>query len=75
VKNGEVVLRGSTADVLGHPLNALTALATHLAARGARAGAGELILSGAITDAIPVHAGDTIEARIAGLGVARVTFR
>ena len=75
VKNGDVVLRGSTADVLGHPLNALTALATHLATRGTRAGAGELILSGAITDAIPVQAGDTIETRIARLGVARVTFR
>ena len=74
VRNGEVVLRGSTADVLEHPLNALTALATHLAARGARAGAGDIILSGAITDAIPVAAGDTIEARIAALGTARITF-
>jgi 2-keto-4-pentenoate hydratase len=74
VRNGAVVLRGSTADVLDHPLNALTALATHLAARGLRAGAGDVILSGAITDAIPVRAGDTIEARIAGLGVASVSF-
>ena len=74
VKNGEVVLRGSTADVLDHPLNALTALAVHLASRGARAVAGDIILSGAITDAIPVAAGDTIEARIAGLGAATITF-
>jgi 2-oxo-3-hexenedioate decarboxylase len=74
VRNGEVVLRGSTADVLDHPLNALTALAAHLASRGLRAGAGDVILSGAITDAIPVSAGDVIEARIAGLGVARITF-
>jgi 2-keto-4-pentenoate hydratase len=74
VRNGEVVLRGSTADVLGHPLNALAALAAHLAERGLRAGAGDIILSGAITDAIPVHAGDAIEARIAGLGSARVSF-
>jgi 2-keto-4-pentenoate hydratase len=74
VRNGAVVLRGSTADVLDHPLNALAALAAHLAARGAVAAAGDVILSGAITDAIPVAAGDVIEARIAGLGVARVTF-
>ena len=74
VRNGEVVLRGSTADVLDHPLNALTALAAHLAEHGLRAGAGDVILSGAITDAIPVHAGDVIEARIAGLGAARITF-
>ena len=74
VRNGEVMLRGSTADVLDHPLNALAALATHLAARGLHAGAGDVILSGAITDAIPVAAGDTLEARIAGLGSARITF-
>jgi 2-oxo-3-hexenedioate decarboxylase len=74
VRNGEVVLRGSTADVLDHPLNALTALAAHLASRGLQAGAGDVILSGAITDAIPVQAGDVIEARITGLGVARITF-
>jgi 2-keto-4-pentenoate hydratase len=33
-----------------------------------------VILSGAIPDAIPVAAGDTIEARIAGLGSATITF-
>ena len=74
VRNGEPVLRGSTADVLDHPLNALTALAAHLASRGLSAAAGDIILSGAITDAIPVHAGDVIEARIGGLGIARITF-
>ena len=74
IKNGSVVLRGSTADVLDHPLNALAALAAHLAERGLRAQAGDVILSGAITDAIPVSAGDTIEARIAGLGTAAISF-
>jgi 2-keto-4-pentenoate hydratase len=74
LRNGTVVLHGTTADVLDHPLNALAALAAHLAARGLRAGAGEVVLSGAITDAIPVKAGDTIEARIAHLGSATVTF-
>jgi 2-oxo-3-hexenedioate decarboxylase len=75
VKNGNVVLLGSTADVLDHPLNALAALAVHLSERGLRARAGDIILSGAITDAIPIAAGDTIEARIAGLGSATVAFR
>ncbi len=74
LRNGEIVQRGSTADVLDHPLNALAALATHLAARGARAQAGDIVLSGAITDAIPIALGDTIEARIAALGSARITF-
>jgi 2-keto-4-pentenoate hydratase len=74
VRNGDVVLSGSTADVLDHPLNALAALAVHLAERGLHAQAGDVILSGAITDAIPVAAGDTIAVRIAGLGEATVSF-
>ena len=74
VRNGSVVQHGSTADVLDHPLNALSALAVHLASRGLRARAGDVILSGAITDAIPVAGGDTVGTRIAGLGIAAVTF-
>ncbi len=75
LRNGIVILAGSTADVLGDPLNALTALAAHLQTHGHRAEAGDVILSGAITDAIAVRPGDVIEARIAGLGAASVTFR
>jgi len=74
VRNGVVVATGSTLDVLGNPVQALAALATHLRARGLRAGAGDIVLSGAITDAIPVAAGDVIEARLAALGTAAVTF-
>ncbi len=74
MRTGEVVLLGSTGDVLGHPLNALAALAEHLAARGLDARAGDIVLSGAITDAIPVAPGDVIEARLSGLGVARASF-
>jgi len=74
LRNGVVVLSGSTADVLGHPLNALRLLAAHLAARGVHAGEGDIVFSGAITDAIPVVAGDTIEARLNGLGSVRATF-
>jgi 2-keto-4-pentenoate hydratase len=74
VCNGVVVARGSTADVLGNPVNALAALAAHLASRGLRTRGGDIVLSGAITDAIPVAAGDVVEARLAGLGIATVTF-
>jgi 2-keto-4-pentenoate hydratase len=74
LRNGSVVASASTADVLGDPLNALKALAAHLAWRGLRAEQGEIVLSGAITDAIPVSDGDIVEARIAGLGAATVEF-
>jgi 2-keto-4-pentenoate hydratase len=74
LQNGALVMSGSTADVLGSPINALFALAHHLAARGLRAQAGEIVLSGAITDAVPVAAGEVLVARLAGLGEATVTF-
>jgi 2-keto-4-pentenoate hydratase len=74
VRNGVVAAAGSTADVLGNPLNALSALARHLDKRGLRARAGDVILSGAITDAIPVAPGDTIEVRIPGLGTSTIAF-
>lgn len=74
VRNGTVVERGSTADVLGNPIRALAALAAHVAARGLRTAAGQIVLSGAITDAVAVAAGDVLEARLAGLGTATVRF-
>jgi 2-oxo-3-hexenedioate decarboxylase len=75
LQNGTVVTSGGTADVLGSPINALLALARHLAARGLRSQAGEIVLSGAITDAVPVAGGEVLVARLAGLGEATVTFR
>ena len=74
LRNGAVIATGSTADVLGDPVRALSALAVHLASRGLRADAGDIVLSGAITDAVPVAAGDVLEARLAGLGAVTITF-
>jgi 2-keto-4-pentenoate hydratase len=72
--NGEIRERGITADVLGDPIHALVLLAAHLAERGLRTAAGDIVLSGAITDAIPVEPGASVEARLAGLGSARIAF-
>ena len=74
IRNGEVLERGTTRDVLGDPLVALELLAAHLAARGASTRAGDLVLSGAITDAASAAAGDRVEARLAGLGSVSVRF-
>ena len=68
------VAQGSTADVLGDPVQALAALAAHLGRRGLRAAPGHIVLSGAITDAVPVALGDVVEARLAGLGTVSVRF-
>jgi 2-oxo-3-hexenedioate decarboxylase len=74
VRNGDVVARGSTADVLGDPLRALAALAAHVAARGLRTVPGQIVLSGAITDAVAIVPGDVLEARLRGLGAVAVRF-
>ena len=74
LRNGEPVATGSTRDVLGDPLVALELLAAHVADRGARTQAGDIVLSGAITDAFSAAPGDRVEARVAGLGSVRVAF-
>ena len=67
-KNGEIAGMGAGAAVLGHPAQAVIELVRHLAARGQELPAGSLVMSGGITDAIPVMAGDVVAARFQGLG-------
>jgi 2-oxo-3-hexenedioate decarboxylase len=74
VRNGSVLATGSTGDVLGSPLAALTLLARHLAARGLQTTAGDVVLSGAITDAFSAAPGDVFEAQLEGYGKATVAF-
>jgi 2-keto-4-pentenoate hydratase len=74
IRDGSVLAGGTTADVLGNPFAALQLLAGHLAARGLHSKAGDVILSGAITDAFPALPGDRFEARLRGLGTASVIF-
>lgn len=73
-RNGTLLASGKTADVLGNPLRALTFLASHLRERGFSAGAGLIVMSGAITDAFPVAAGDVIKTTFAGLSSTTVCF-
>lgn len=73
-KNGEPVAFGAGAAVLGHPAAAVAMLANHLAARGAEIPAGTLILSGGITEAIAVAAGDSIRLRVQGMGGTGMRF-
>jgi 2-keto-4-pentenoate hydratase len=74
VQNDVVVQRGRTDDVLGDPVLALVRLGEHIAARGLQTRAGDIVLSGAITDAVPVSRGDVIEARLTGAGSATIRF-
>lgn len=73
-KNGEVVALGAGAAVLGHPAAAVAMLANHLGARGEEIPAGTLILSGGITEAVAVKAGDNVTLRVQDLGSVSVRF-
>lgn len=67
-KNGVPVESGTGAAVLGSPLNSLTWLANAIGARGVSLEPGHVVLSGSITRAVPISAGDTVTARLAGIG-------
>lgn len=73
-KNGRPVSFGAGAAVLGHPAAAVAQLANHLGARGESIPAGSLILSGGITEAVAVEAGDNVTLRVQGMGSTSVRF-
>ncbi|MFJ8598851.1 2-keto-4-pentenoate hydratase [Streptomyces shenzhenensis] len=73
-RNGDVVSRGSGADCLGSPLNAVAWLASTLAERGDPLKAGDLVLTGALGPMTHAAEGDVFEARISTLGSVRVRF-
>ncbi|HRH87409.1 MAG TPA: 2-oxo-3-hexenedioate decarboxylase [Rubrivivax sp.] len=74
-KNGKPVAMGAGAAVLGHPAAAVAMLANHLGARGQELPAGALVLSGGVTEAVAVAAGDHVSLRVQGLGSVSVRFR
>jgi 2-oxo-3-hexenedioate decarboxylase len=67
-KNGTVVATASGAAALGHPAAAVAWLARRLAATGEGLRAGEVVLSGGLTAAVPVAPGDVVTASIDRLG-------
>jgi 2-keto-4-pentenoate hydratase len=73
-RNGRIVGTGAGAAVLGSPWHAATWLANTLTARGALLTAGSIILTGSITAAVPVTAGDAFTVTIDGLGSATAVF-
>ncbi len=72
--NASVVHAGATGAVMGDPAVAVAWLANTLAAFGVRMGAGDVVLSGSCTAAVPVRAGDTVTAEFAGFGAVTARF-
>lgn len=73
-KNGEIAALGASAAVLNHPAHAVVMLVRHLAARGETLPAGSFVMTGGITAAIPVAAGDNINARFQDMGSVGFRF-
>ena len=73
-KNGEPVALGAGAAVLGHPAAAIAMLANHLGRRGRELPAGSMILSGGVTEAVSVQAGDNVTLRVQGMGSVSMRF-
>jgi 2-keto-4-pentenoate hydratase len=73
-RNGRIQQTGAGAAVMGSPLTAATWLANTLTARGVRLEAGHVILTGSITAAIAVQAGDTVTATLDQLGTVTAVF-
>jgi len=73
-KNGEVVSLGAGAAVVGHPAAAVAMLANHLGRRGQELPAGSVILSGGVTEAVAVQAGDHVCLRLQHLGSVSLRF-
>jgi 2-keto-4-pentenoate hydratase len=66
--NGAVAATNTAAEVLGNPLNALAWIANHLGARGLGLSAGDLVMSGSISQLLRPKAGDSVRASFTRLG-------
>jgi len=66
--NGEVVATAAGAAALGHPAAAVAWLVRSLAAENEGLRAGDIVLSGGRTEAVPVRAGDVVVATADRLG-------
>lgn len=73
-KNGEIVGMAASAAVLGHPAEAVAMLVNILADLGESLPAGSFVMSGGITEAIPVKPGDSVIARFQDLGSVSMRF-
>jgi 2-keto-4-pentenoate hydratase len=72
--NGDEAGRGTGADVLGHPHNALAWLANHLAVDGKGLRAGEIVLTGSLVKTVWLTAGDRVRMELEGLGTVKAAF-
>ena len=71
-RNGRLVATAAGAAVLGHPAASVAWLVRALAARGQGLLAGQVVLSGSMTEAVAVTPGDCVTARFDRLGTVEL---
>jgi len=71
-RNGALAGTAAGAASLGHPAAAVAALVRELAPRGEGLSAGAVVMSGGLTEAVPVSAGDVVTARFDRLGTVEL---
>lgn len=67
-RNGEILVTGSGAAVMGNPLSAVVFLANELSRQNKGLLAGEVVLSGSLAGMLPMTAGDVFSCEIRKLG-------
>ncbi|MBM7609404.1 2-keto-4-pentenoate hydratase [Lysinibacillus composti] len=73
-KNGELFDSATGAAVLGDPAKAVAWLANELASYDIQLGAGDFVLAGALSKAVPFNEGDEFEADFGVLGKVGISF-
>ncbi|KKK39130.1 2-keto-4-pentenoate hydratase [Mesobacillus campisalis] len=74
-KNGELLDSATGSAVMGNPLNAVAWLANALSSYDISLNKGEVILSGALSAAVPIEDGDSFTADFAHLGSVSAAFK
>jgi 2-oxo-3-hexenedioate decarboxylase len=74
-KNGQLLATAAGAAVLGHPAASVAWMVRRMAARGTGLRAGQVVMAGALTEAVAVSPGDTIVARFDRLGTVELPCR
>jgi 2-keto-4-pentenoate hydratase len=72
--NGAIVATNTAAEVLGNPINSLAWIANHLGARGLGLRAGDVVMTGSVSQVLRAKAGDTVRARFTRLGMVTARF-
>lgn len=74
-KNGEYLDSAAGAAVMGNPIRAVAWLANSLGEYDIGLHAGEIVLSGALSAAVPIEDGDTFTAEFAHIGSVSASFQ